>query len=69
MRGFEDHQYRSAPETAARAKNGKEMNPELGAFVTGDGELLARKEELSRIIRIPILSPSEYRKGLGLKTY
>jgi predicted nucleic acid-binding protein len=53
----------------AAAKNGKEMNPELGAFVTGDGELLARKEELSRIIRIPILSPSEYRKGLGLKTY
>jgi hypothetical protein len=45
------------------------MNPELKAFMTGDGELLARKEELSRIIRIPILSPSEYTKGLGLKTY
>jgi len=51
----------------AAAKHAKQMNPELAAFVTGDGEFLSRKQELSKIIKIAILSPKEYVDALGLK--
>ncbi len=51
----------------AAARYAKQMNPELGAFVTGDGEFLTRKGELSGLIGLPILSPKEYVEALGLK--
>lgn len=50
----------------AAARHAKQMNSELEAFVTGDRELLLRKQELSKLIRMPILSPKEYVKALGL---
>ena len=50
----------------AAAKHEKQMNQELGAFVTGDNELLSRKEELHKIIKVPIMSPKEYVEALGL---
>lgn len=53
----------------ASARYAKQINNELGAFVTGDGELLNKKEGLSRIIGMPILSPSQYVEGLGLRVY
>ncbi len=48
------------------ARHAKRANVELGAFVTGDNELLSRKKELSDIIAMPILSPAEYVKAVGL---
>lgn len=50
----------------AAAKYAKQINPELGAFVTGDEEMLSKKEELSKILDMPILSPKEYVEALGL---
>jgi predicted nucleic acid-binding protein len=50
----------------AAAKNAKQKNQALRAFVTGDGELIRRKLELSRIIGMPVLSPREYVQALGL---
>lgn len=44
-----------------------EMISDLGAFVTGDRELLTKKEEISKIIKMPVPSPSEYVQDLGLK--
>jgi len=51
----------------AAAKYAKQTNHELGAFVTGDREFLSRKDELSKIMEMPILSPKEYMEGLGLR--
>ena len=50
----------------AAARHAKRMNEGLGAFVTGDNEFLSNKKRLSEIIGMPILSPKEYVKGLGL---
>ncbi len=50
----------------AAARHAKRMNEELGAFVTGDKEFLSNKKKLSEIIGMPVLSPKEYVKGLGL---
>ncbi len=49
----------------AAARYAKQTNQELGAFVTGDNGLLSKKEELTRIIGMPILSPKEYVQALG----
>lgn len=51
----------------AAARYAKRKNPDLGAFVTGDTELLAMKEPLFQVIGMPFLSPREYVRGLGLK--
>lgn len=51
----------------AAARHAKQMNRELGAFVTGDSEFLSKKKELSEILGMPILSPREYVEVLGLK--
>lgn len=52
----------------AAAKYAKQiMSNELWAFVTGDEELLAMKDEISKIILMPVLSPKEYVQALGLK--
>jgi predicted nucleic acid-binding protein len=52
----------------AAARHAKQMNSEkLGAFITGDAELLARKDEISKIIGMPVLSPKEYVHALGLQ--
>ena len=50
----------------AAARHAKQMNPELGAFVTGDREFLSRKQELAKIIKMPVLSPQEYVEALGI---
>jgi len=50
----------------AAAKHAKQVNRELGAFVTGDDGFLTKKEELSKILSVPILSPKEYVEALGL---
>jgi predicted nucleic acid-binding protein len=51
----------------AAARHAKQIDSEkLGAFVTGDAELLARKDEISKIIEMPVLSPKEYVQALGL---
>ena len=49
----------------AAARHGKQMNPELGALVTGDAEFLSRKQELAKIIKMPVMSPQEYVETLG----
>jgi len=52
----------------AAARHAKQIDSkELGAFVTGDAELLAGKDEISKIIEMPVLSPKEYVRALGLK--
>jgi hypothetical protein len=51
----------------AAAKHARQMNHELGFFVTGDNEFLSKKDEISKIIGMPILSPKEYVEALGLK--
>lgn len=52
----------------AAARHAKQIDSkELGAFVTGDEELLAGKDEISKIIEMPVLSPKEYVRALGLK--
>jgi predicted nucleic acid-binding protein len=51
----------------AAARYAKHVNSELGAFVTGDTELVVKKNQLSKIIGMPILSPKEYVDGVGLK--
>lgn len=51
----------------AAARHAKQNNGELGAFVTGDDEILQLKEELSIVASMPFLSPREYVRGLGLK--
>lgn len=52
----------------AAARHAKQIDSkELGAFVTGDAELLAGKDEISKIIEMPVLSPKEYVQALGLK--
>lgn len=51
----------------AVARHAKQKNRELGAFVTGDAELLLMKDQLSKITGMPFLSPREYVRGLGLK--
>lgn len=51
----------------AAARHGRQTNPELGAFVTGDGELLSRKAHLSELVSMPILSPREYAKAVGIR--
>ncbi len=50
----------------AAAKHAKQKNNDLGVFVTGDKEFLSKKEELSEIIGMPLLSPREYVEVLGL---
>jgi predicted nucleic acid-binding protein len=51
----------------AAAKYGKQIIvKELGAFVTGDTELLARKNDISKIIEMPVISPSEFVRDLDL---
>lgn len=50
----------------AAAKHAKQMNSELGAFVTGDQGFLSNKKELSEIMGMPVFSPKEYVQGLGL---
>lgn len=49
------------------ARHARKNNGELGAFVTGDEDLLLLKEQLSKIAGMPFLSPREYVHGLGLK--
>jgi predicted nucleic acid-binding protein len=51
----------------AAARYAKQMNGELGAFVTGDEGFLSQRGELSKILGMPILSPKEYTKALGLR--
>jgi predicted nucleic acid-binding protein len=52
----------------AAARHAKQTDSEkLGAFITGDAELLARKDEISKIIGMPVLSPKEYVHALGLQ--
>ena len=52
----------------AAARHAKQIDSkELAAFVTGDAELLAGKDEISKIIEMPVLSPNEYVQALGLK--
>ncbi|HEX9846109.1 MAG TPA: PIN domain-containing protein [Candidatus Nitrosotenuis sp.] len=51
----------------AAARHAKQNNRELGAFVTGDTELLRMKAQLSRITGMPFLSPREYVIDMGLK--
>jgi predicted nucleic acid-binding protein len=52
----------------AAARHAKQIDSEkLGAFITGDAELLARKDEISKIIGMPVLSPKEYVHALGLQ--
>jgi predicted nucleic acid-binding protein len=52
----------------AAARHAKQIdNEKLGAFITGDAELLARKDEISKIIEMPVLSPKEYVHALGLQ--
>ncbi|GEM_PF-2955829 len=48
------------------ARHAKQMNSDLGAFVTGDRGIIDKRHELSKLIGIPLLSPSEYVKTLGL---
>ncbi len=50
----------------AAAKHAKRKNTELGAFVTGDKEFLSKKREISEVIGMPVLSPTEYVEVLGL---
>jgi len=50
----------------AAAKRAKQVNSELGAFVTGDKDFLSSKKELSEIMKIPIFSPQEYVEVLGI---
>jgi predicted nucleic acid-binding protein len=52
---------------AARHAKQKIDSEKLGAFITGDAELLARKDEISKIIEMPVLSPKEYVHALGLQ--
>lgn len=51
----------------AAARYARQRNSNLGAFVTGDAELLAMKEPHFKITGLPFLSPSEYVQALGLK--
>jgi predicted nucleic acid-binding protein len=51
----------------AAARHAKQNNGELGAFVTGDTDLLGMRGQLSTITGMPFVSPREYVKGLGLK--
>jgi hypothetical protein len=52
----------------AAARHAKQIDSEkLGAFITGDAELLARKDEISKIIGMPVISPKEYVHALGLQ--
>lgn len=51
----------------AAARHAKQENAEMGAFVTGDRELLLMKDQLSKIAGMPIVSPREYVKSLGLR--
>lgn len=51
----------------AAARHAKQVvSKEMGAFVTGDEELLAMKDGISMIIQMPVLSPKEYVQALGL---
>jgi predicted nucleic acid-binding protein len=52
----------------AAAKHAKQVNSELGAFVTGDQGFLSNRRELSEIMKMPIFSPKEYLDGLGVGT-
>ena len=51
----------------AAAKHAKQADGNLGALVTGDTDFLRKKQELSKIIGMPVLSPVEYIAALGLK--
>jgi predicted nucleic acid-binding protein len=51
----------------AAARHAKQNNHDLGAFVTGDKEILLMKDDLSRFTGLAFLSPREYVNGLGLK--
>ncbi|MGB9660268.1 MAG: type II toxin-antitoxin system VapC family toxin [Nitrososphaerales archaeon] len=51
----------------AAARYAKQMNRDLGAFVTGDSEFLSKKEELLKILKMPVLSPREYVQALGIQ--
>ncbi len=52
----------------AAAKHTKETaTKDLGAFVTGDQDLLVKKDMISKVIQMPVLSPKEYVQALGLK--
>jgi predicted nucleic acid-binding protein len=50
----------------AAARHAKQSDNRLGALVTGDTEFIRKKQELSKIIGMPILSPREYVQALGL---
>jgi predicted nucleic acid-binding protein len=50
----------------AAAKHAKQVNDELGTFVTGDQGFLSDKKALSEIMGMPIFSPKEYVEGLGI---
>jgi predicted nucleic acid-binding protein len=50
----------------AAAKYAGRLNKDLGAFVTGDKGFLAMKENLSKTIEMPLLSPKEYVDALRL---
>ncbi len=51
----------------AAARHAKQNNHEIGAFVTGDMELLRMKGQLSTITGMPFRSPREYVIDIGLK--
>ena len=50
----------------AAAKHAKQVNKELGAFVTADKDFLSNKKELSEIMNMPMFSPKEYVESLGI---
>lgn len=50
----------------AAAKHAKQADGRLGALVTGDADFIRKKQELSKIIGMPILSPKEYVLAMGL---
>jgi len=51
----------------AAAKHAKQADESLGALVTGDTDFIRKKQELAKIIGMPVLSPMEYVVALGLK--
>ncbi len=50
----------------AAAKHAKLADGRLGAFVTGDTDFIHKKQELSKITGMPVLSPKEYVLAMGL---
>ena len=50
----------------AAAKHAKQADARLGALVTGDADFIRKKQELAKIIGMPVLSPKEYVLAMGL---